>query len=170
MKKPKKRFLSRFDGYKYGWFKSAREFVIALALVFLAFNLLVGITTVSGRSMEPTLQDGNVVFFYRVNFSYHRGDVVFARMPYGNFYVKRVVAVPGDVVDIRDGVLYVNDQPETDAHFQGQTHESDGIVQYPYLVEAGKYFLVGDNREVSQDSRSFGALPRRSIKGKLLFY
>ena len=69
MKKPKKRFLSRFDGYKYGWFKSAREFVIALALVFLAFNLLVGITTVSGRSMEPTLQDGNVVFFYRMNFS-----------------------------------------------------------------------------------------------------
>ena len=144
--------------------------MIALARVFLAFNLLVGITTVSGRSMEPTLQDGNVVFFYRVNFSYHRGDVVFARMPYGNFYVKRVVAVPGDVVDIRDGVLYVNDHPETDAHFQGQTHESDGIVQYPYLVEAGKYFLVGDNREVSQDSRAFGALPRRSIKGKLLFY
>ena len=53
MKKPKKRFMSRFDGYKYGWFKSAKEFVIALALVFLAFNLLVGVTTVSGRSMEP---------------------------------------------------------------------------------------------------------------------
>ena len=88
----------------------------------------------------------------------------------GDMVVFVPYVVPGDVVDLRDGVLYVNDQPEAGTYFQGETRESDGIVQYPYRVEEGKYFLVGDNREVSQDSRAFGALPKSSIKGKLLFY
>ena len=96
-------------------------------------------------------------------------DVVFAKMPSGSNYVKRIVALPGDVVDLRDGVLYVNGAAEERVHHIGDTLPQDGIVEYPYTVPEDCYFMVGDNREGSIDSRSFGALPTASIKGKLLF-
>lgn len=170
VKKPKERFLHKYDGLKYGWFLMAKEFVIALILLLVLFNILIGVSKVTGQSMEPTLHAGDVVFFTRFNFAYERGDVVMARMPSGEFYVKRIVAVEGDTVDLRDGCLYVNGEAETADSPVGETLAEEGIVAYPYTVEAGKYFLVGDNREHSTDSRSFGALPESSIRGKLLFY
>ncbi len=165
----KKRFLEKYNGKKYGWYLMARDFVLTLLGVFLVFSLFVGVSQVNGGSMEPTLSNGDAVFFTRLNFSYNRGDVVFARMPSGSNYVKRIVAVAGDVVDLKDGVLYVNGAAEDAAYLQGQTLPQQGIVEYPFTVAPGRYFLVGDNRTVSVDSRSFGSLPESSLKGKLLF-
>lgn len=167
-KRSKKRFLAKYDGMKYAWFMMARDFVLMLIGAFLVFSLFVGVSKVNGRSMAPTLVDGDVVFFTRVNFRYEKGDVVFAKMPSGSNYVKRIHAVEGDVVDLRDGVLYVNGEPEPEGTHLGLTMSQKGIVEYPYTVEPGKYFLLGDNRPVSEDSRSFGALPKSSIRGKLL--
>ena len=166
-KRVRKRFLSKYDGKKYGWFLMARDFVLMLAGVSLLFSLLVGVSRVEGASMEPTLQNGRVVFFTRVNGSYSRGDVVYARMPSGRNYVKRVVALAGDVVELRDGVLYVNGAAEETSGF-GQTLPQTGIVEYPYTVGEDMVFLLGDNREGSVDSRSFGALPEASIRGKII--
>lgn len=162
--------MHKYDGLKYGWFLLAKEFLLALLALFILFNILIGVSKVTGQSMEPTLHEGEVVFFTRFNFSYERGDVVMARMPSGEFYVKRIIAVEGDILELRDGQLYVNGEPEATEEAVGLTQEEEGIVTYPYTVEAGKYFLVGDNREHSTDSRSFGALPESSIRGKLLFY
>lgn len=168
-KRSKKRWLQKYDGKKLGWLLQAKEFALILAALFLAFSLLVGVSRVSGHSMDPTLSDGQTVFFIRVQISYERDDVVFAKMPSGSNYVKRVVAVPGDIVDIRDGVLYVNGVEEERLHHIGNTFPQEGIVTYPYTVPENCWFLVGDNREGSIDSRSFGALPTASIKGRLLF-
>ena len=99
-KRARKRFLSKYDGKKYGWFLMCRDFVLMLAGVSLLFSLLVGVSRVDGVSMDPTLRDGQVVFFTRVNLGYSRGDVVYARMPSGENYVKRVVALEGDVVEL----------------------------------------------------------------------
>ena len=90
-------------------------------------------------------------------------------MPAGTNYVKRIVAIAGDTVEIRDGVLYVNGEPEQTTKAVGITLPEEGIVEYPYVVPEGSFFLVGDNREGSVDSRSFGALPASSIRGKLIF-
>ena len=168
-KRSKKRWLRKYDGKKYGWFLQARDFALMLIGLFVAFSLFVGVSRVSGQSMEPTLHSGEPVFFTRINFSYQRDEVVFAKMPSGSNYVKRIVAIPGDTVDIRDGVLYVNGAPEQRLHHIGDTLPEEGIVEYPYVVPEGCWFLVGDNREGSIDSRSFGALPTASIKGKLIF-
>lgn len=168
-KRSKKRWLKKYDGKKLGWLLQTRDFVLILAAMFLVFTLLVGVSRVSGHSMEPTLGDGQTVFFTRIHFSYDRDEVVFAKMPSGSNYVKRIVAVPGDVVDLRDGVLYVNGVAEERLHHTGETLPQDGIVEYPYTVPEDCWFLVGDNREGSIDSRSFGALPTSSIKGKLIF-
>lgn len=165
----KKRWLKKYDGKKLGWLLQARDFVLILAGLFLVFSLFVGVSRVSGHSMDPTLGDGQTVFFTRIHFSYDYDQVVFAKMPSGSNYVKRIVAIPGDVVDLREGVLYVNGQAEARIHHIGETLPQEGIVEYPYTVPEGSYFLVGDNREGSIDSRSFGALPTASIKGRLLF-
>lgn len=167
-KKKHHRFLGKYDGYKYAWFCGAREFVVILIAVIIIFNVLVGVSRVDGTSMEPTLQHGEVVFFLRIGSDYENGEVVFARMPSGDYYVKRIIATGGDVVDLVDGAFYVNGVPETGDYFIGITEEQNGIVTYPYTVEEGKYFMVGDNREVSMDSRTFGALLESSIKGKLV--
>jgi len=168
MRKPKERFLSKYDGKKYGWFLFAKEFVILLIALAILFNLLIGISRVTGQSMEPTLVEGEIVLFSWFNLSYERGDVVMVHMPSGEYYVKRIVALPGDIVTLEDGCLYVNGQPQQNG--QGDTWEQSGIVTYPYTVEPDKYFLVGDNREHSTDSRTFGALPKSSIQGKILFH
>ena len=145
-----------------------RDFVLMLAGVSLLFSLLVGVSRVDGTSMAPTLRDGQPVFFTRVNLRYSRGDVVYARMPSGSNYVKRIVALEGDVVDLRDGTLYINGAPEDNPHAHGTTQPQEGIVEYPYTLGEDMVFLVGDNREGSVDSRSFGALPTGSIRGKLI--
>ena len=168
-KRSKKRWLRKYDGKKYGWFLQVRDFGIVLGALFILFNVFVGVSRVSGHSMDPTLTDGQTVFFTRINFSYDRDQVVFARMPSGSNYVKRIVAVPGDTVEIRDGVLYVNGAPEQTTKAVGITLPQEGIVEYPYTVPEGCFFLVGDNREGSVDSRRFGALPTSSIRGKLIF-
>ena len=169
-KRARKRFLSKYDGKKYGWFLMARDFALMLAGAFLLFSLLVGVSRVDGTSMAPTLRDGQPVFFTRVNLGYAPGDVVYTRMPSGSNYVKRIVALEGDVVELRDGTLYVNGVPEDNPHAQGLTQPQDGIVVYPYTVGEDMVFLLGDNREGSVDSRSFGALPLSSIRGKLIGY
>ena len=169
-KRARKRFLSKYDGKKYGWFLMCRDFLLMLAGVALLFSLLVGVSRVDGISMAPTLRDGQPVFFTRVNLGYRLGDVVYARMPSGSNYVKRVVALEGDVVELRDGTLYVNGVPEDNPHAHGLTKPQDGIVVYPYTVGEDMVFLLGDNREGSVDSRSFGALPLSSIRGKLIGY
>lgn len=169
-KKKYHRFLGKYDGYKYDWFRTAKEFVIIFLIVVVVFNVFIGVSRVAGNSMEPTLQNGEIVFFSRIGSDYKDGDVVFARMPSGEYYVKRVIATEGEVVDLKDGILYVNGVPEDGEYFLGKTEAQEGIVTYPYTVEEGKYFMVGDNREGSMDSRSFGALLESSIKGKLLLY
>lgn len=169
-KKKHHRFLEKYDGYKYDWFRMAKEFALILIAVVIVFHIFIGVSRVDGNSMEPTLQNGDIVFFCRIGSDYKDGDVVFARMPSGDYYVKRIVATEGQVVDLKDGILYVDGVPESGEYILGITEAQSGIVSYPYTVEQGKYFMVGDNREASMDSRSFGALLESSIKGKLLLF
>jgi signal peptidase I len=83
--------------------------------------------------------------------------------------VKRVIAVAGDVVDIRGGELYVNDELVENCYGTGETLKQDGAVLYPYTVREGNVFVLGDNRLVSVDSRSFGEVNRIQIRGKIIF-
>ena len=161
--------LHKYDKYKtreQNVFTLVLLLVAVLIVLFFLFRFIVGTSRVSGNSMDPTLVDGQSVFFTRVHISYRVGDIVCITMPNGDSYVKRVVAVPGDVVELKEGVLYVNGAAqETFGH--GQTLPQEASIEYPYTVEAEKYFVLGDNREASVDSRSFGAVYRSQILGRL---
>lgn len=169
MKKDKKHDR-RYDGLKYGWMKDGERFLLLLVIVFLVFRFVIGITYVKGDSMEPTLQGGEIVLYTRIHPEYRAGDVVSVKIPSGEYYVKRVIAVAGDTVDIRDGKVYLNETLLEEPYIQGTTEPQSGIVQYPVTLEEGQVFIMGDNRERSMDSRSFGVVGERQIKGRLVLH
>lgn len=163
----KKRFLERYNGLKLGWLHDSIHFVVLVAAVFALFRFGIGFSVVGGDSMLPTLSDGDMVLYVRIVGEYRPGDVISMRVPSGEYYVKRVVAVGGDVVDLRDGRVYINGFPLEDWTPE-ETWEENGAVIYPYAVRPGNVFVLGDNRPVSMDSRAFGEVNRRQIKGRIL--
>lgn len=166
--KPRRqRFLGKYDGLKYGWFMDARKFIVLLVVLFIIFHNVIGFSFVKGSSMESTLAEGDIVLYTRINPGYHRGDVVSVRIPSGEYYVKRIIAMEGDTIDIREGKVYVNDELLTEPYISGETREDEGIVRYPYTLLEGQIFVMGDNRDGSMDSRSFGGVGIRQVKGKI---
>lgn len=164
----KKRLLSKYDGKKQGWLKGAKKFVVLVIVVFLVFQFMIGFSVVKGDSMEPTLHKGDLVLYNRMDNSYECGDVVSVRVPSGEYYVKRVIAAENDTIDIKDGKVYINGQLLDEPYTRGETFHQEGTVKYPYKLEKDQIFVMGDNREDSMDSRTFGVVSERQIKGKLL--
>ena len=142
------------------------EGVLAVLFVtFLLFSFVIGVSRVSGESMSPTYTDGEIILYKRQFRSVAAGDVVVIRMASGENYIKRIVAVPGDTVEVTGGVLYVNGVAETASYAHGSTVLEEGTVTYPLTLQKNQYFVLGDNREHSTDSRSFGPIVFLQIIG-----
>lgn len=151
------------------------EIIIVLALA-LALVYCAGMkVTVVGNSMENTLVDGSQVLVNRFTYNLtdpKSGDVI-VFLPNGNekshYYIKRVVGVPGDKVQIIDGVLYVNgelfDEQDTDAI------KNAGLAEEEITVDEDEFFVLGDNRNSSEDSRyaNIGNIKKEYITGKAWF-
>ncbi len=145
--------------------------------VFLAVtvNYCLGMSTyVVGVSMEPTLYNGQRIFINRLSYKIkgpQAGDVV-VFLPNGNrnahYYVKRVVAVPGDTVQIQDGILYVNGEASDLITVKIQ---EEGIASNELTLGKGEYFCIGDSPGSSEDSRSanIGPVDSEDIIGKVWF-
>lgn len=129
-------------------------------------------TSVIGSSMEPSLYNGQEIFLNRLIYkvsSPREGDVV-VFLPNGNekshFYVKRVVGVPGDKLYIKNGILYVND--ETVEDYFNDIIAEPGLLENEVILEEDEYFVIGDNCNSSEDSRSanIGTVKKSYIIGK----
>lgn len=152
-----------------------------LVSVFIAFVFVyfIGMTTrVIGVSMEPTVYNGEKVYINRMAYmlaSPKRGDVV-VFLPNGNenfhYYVKRVVAVSGDTVQIINGRLYVNGVMEDNTTIEFDKMAEAGIAENPILLKANEFFVLGDNRNDSEDSRAanIGPIMKKDILGKAWFH
>ncbi|WP_248929743.1 signal peptidase I [Paenibacillus hamazuiensis] len=157
-------------GEIWDWFKSI---LVALFLVVLVHQFGFHLSTVKGSSMQPTLQEDEWLFInktIRYIGSLHRGDVVIIReddAEHSNhpYLVKRIVGLPGDKVEIKQGRLYINDEPLAESYVDSSIE--DGRFS-PHIVEADSYFVMGDNRHrnASFDSRSFGSVPSKQIEGR----
>lgn len=144
--------------------------VLAAALiVFLLFGVFFGIAVVQGDSMEPALQSGDVAVFLRLVNGYRAGDIVVLKAEDGTQYVKRVVAVPGQTVDIDDttGELLVDGERLSEPYVYDSTYSKEG-AEYPLTLGEGEYFVLGDQRENSYDSRNYGAVTQDELCGRLL--
>jgi signal peptidase I len=158
-----------------GLLRGVLEVVQALAiavLISVGLNLfVVQVTEVRQRSMEDTLDHGDRVLVSKVDYRLHppqRSDIVVFRPPIdANIpFVKRVVAIAGDTVEIRDGRVLVNDVEVSEPYVIGSTQAR--AIRYPYVVPAGSVFVMGDNRPVSGDSREWGAVRDEEIIGKVV--
>lgn len=153
-----------------GWIHLALEIVAILVVIILILYICWGITTVSGSSMYPTLHNGDTVVYSRLDRHFETGDVVLIKRPDDEVFVKRVIAVAGDTVVIEDGKLFVNGKEIETKQAIGETIRTGEDVTYPYIVPENSVFVIGDNRENSEDSRSFGAVDVSDISGRLVMY
>ena len=159
--------------------KHISEWAVAIAIALLVFLLLdsfvVKSARVDGISMYPTYNHADRVLINRLVYLFSEpqlGDVV--AFPYAanpsDHYIKRIVGMPGDVMDFNNGFIYRNGT-RLDDDFVDDTHVSPGTVVFPLVVEDGAYFVLGDNRRISEDSRfvAVGNVPRQDIIGRVNF-
>src|SRR5438093_7545414 len=164
-------------------FRRLNEVLDVLKAVALALFLSIGLNVfvlqvvdVRQSSMETTLVEGDRLLLSKVDYRVHppqRGDVIVFRPPPPACpvdadcvpFVKRVVGIQGDRVDVRDGRLYVNDVAVDEPYARQPTRAEGNAVTYPLVVAADTVFVMGDNRPVSGDSRAWGAVPLSSIIG-----
>jgi len=149
-----------------------RDILISLGVSAFFIIFLYQPVKVEGTSMLPTLEDQERVFInkfvYRLE-AIQRGDVVVFRYPRdpSKSYIKRVIAVAGDRVRIEDGLVYVNDRPISE-NYVAQMYED--VRSYPpTVVPPHSYFVMGDHRNLSNDSRDFGPVDESYIYGKAVF-
>lgn len=157
-----------------GWVLTL-AFAALLALLINSFVFF--FARVEGSSMLGTLKDGEVLFVWRAGYVFgqpQRGDIVICHYPEtaeGGYldqkntcYVKRVIGLPGDTVSIRQGTVYINGEALKESYLE--TERIDSQSMEAVVLKEGEYFLMGDNRSDSTDSRRMGAVERGKILGK----
>lgn len=137
-------------------------FFLAAIAVFVAITQAAGIVIVSGDSMFPTLRSGDIIRTSRDVGSIERGDIIVAKSSDGTV-IKRVVGLPGEDVQISDDAIYINGVPIKD--YVNVPTMPNGMPKEGVTLNEREYFVMGDNREHSKDSREFGAVKKEDIKG-----
>ncbi|TDA65638.1 MAG: signal peptidase I [Clostridia bacterium] len=157
-----------------GWLDLLEAVIIALALAMVIRLFLFEPFVIPSGSMEPTLQPGDRIIVSKLSYRFsepQREDVIVFRYPPNPrlVYIKRLVAMGGDTVRIEDNRLYVNGQPVPEQYLPDNVYMHDFG---PVTIPPGSFFVLGDNRNNSEDSRVWGLLPEGNVLGKavLLFW
>lgn len=173
--------------------------IIIIAIIITSFfNATVfSLSQVRQSSMETTLIENDAIVIGKLNYVFgapKRGDIVAfvldenisgwfnkIKILYEDTYykllkkehrrrlVKRVIGLPGDIIDIKEGNVYVNGKLLEENYVTDKTYSRTGYIQFPVEVKKGEVFVLGDNRDVSRDSRNFGCIPNSNIEGKVIF-
>jgi signal peptidase I len=143
------------------------ETVVLTLVIFFVIQTVVRNFRVVGTSMEPNLHNGQYLIIDKISYRLgtpQQGDVVVFEPPYrpGEDYVKRVIALPGQLVEIRNGQVFVDSQPLVESF----TVRPGSYSMEPRRVGPGEYFVLCDNRNSSSDSHTWGMVPRDNIVGK----
>jgi signal peptidase I len=151
------------------WF---RDVLVSVAASVLIIMFLYQPVRVEGTSMLPRLEDRDRLFINKFVYHFeaiHRGDVVVFHYPRDpeKSYIKRVIALPGDRLRIDDGQVWVNGKALIELYVPEEYRDAKSMA--PMVVPDGTYFMMGDHRSISSDSREFGPVERDLIYGKAVF-
>ncbi len=171
-------------------FKKAGQFfldiietiVISLSIFLVVYLFFVQPHQVNGQSMVPNFQSGEYVLTDKISYHFRnpeRGEVVVFHAPEaahcpqgtGCDFIKRVIALPGETVEVKDGHIYVNSQKLDENYLPADfvTQPGDFTRGRSITIGPDEYFLVGDNRPYSSDGRAWGPVPKSQIVGKAFF-
>lgn len=155
--------------------------VVGLVLVPLILYVAVMIfiaqpVKVQGAAMSPTLNDGDRIFIWKHASTLKRGDIVLHFFPqdHSKSFIKRVVGLPGETIDMNaEGIITINDRPIDEPYVQSYRNEA-ALARWSRVtaefkhISSDSYFVMGDNRDVSNDSRTWGPVPQSLIYGKVM--
>lgn len=166
---PKQTFWKKFF-YGTGCAYELTKWIVVLLVVGTMIHLYVGtLFIVDGESMEPNFHSGQYILVNRWKYNFGtptRGDAVVLRFPGDpehKKYIKRIIGLPGEQVEIKDGAVYINGQKLNEPYIPA------GVLTEPDLTKdlgSDDYFLLGDNRDNSSDSRIWGICPKRDLIGQ----
>jgi signal peptidase I len=146
--------------------------VITLPLIYFSLNLAIVVFGVQpvrmvGKSMSPTINDGDKLFMLKQIGELRRGDIVVFLFPEDQTksYIKRIVGLPGETVEIKEGKLFINGR-QIEEPYLNPEYVSHDTIPSPVTIAADNYFVLGDNRNNSSDSRYWRTVPRKLIYGK----
>ena len=144
------------------------ELIVVAAIAALIATLFLPVLQIAGTSMEPSLKDGNIVVLAKTD-RLETGDL--CAFYYSNkILIKRIIGVPGDYIWIdKEGTVYLNDQ-ELDEPYVSEKALGECDIEFPYQIPENYYFMMGDHRKTSIDSRSsvIGCIAEDQILGKIL--
>lgn len=149
--------------------------VYIIIIVALAWGIITFVgqrTQVSGSSMETTLSDGDQLIVDKISYRFrdpNRYDIVVFPYQYeeNTYYIKRIIGLPGETVQIVDGYVYIDGQ-QLDEHYGNEVMLDPGIAEEPVTLGDDEYFVLGDNRNNSQDSRAanVGVIHGKDLLGR----
>ncbi|HWO07628.1 MAG TPA: signal peptidase I [Candidatus Paceibacterota bacterium] len=161
--------------YQTSWLKSLGVYlifgviatVVSFALVIPTRLYIYEPFVVSGAAMEPTYNSGDYLFINKLDKNFARGDIVVFRYP-GNetqFLIKRIIGLPSENVEIKAGKVFINGQVlDESSYYNGDTQGDTSVI-----LSSSQYFMLGDNRAESADSRMYGTVPKENILGSIFF-
>ncbi len=157
----------RNEALQFLW-DTLETLLIALVL-FLAINTVSARIRVEGHSMMPTLENGEFILVNRLVYKFdspRRGDIIVFHYPRNpaDEYIKRIIGLPGDRIRVNDGVVYVNGRPLEEPYTSAPPR-----YEGEWDVPEGELFVLGDNRNNSSDSHSWGMVPLDYVVGKATF-
>jgi len=149
-----------------------RDILFAFAIAIFIVIFVVQPVKVEGTSMQPQLVDQERIFVNRFIYRFTdvcRGDVVVFWYPRdrSKSFIKRVLGIPGDELEIRDGTVYINGSEISEPYLKSDFRDHKSF--HKVVIPPGQYFVLGDHRNSSNDSRSWGFVDRRLIYGKAIF-
>lgn len=151
-----------------------RDLIFALMVAALMVVFIVQPVKVEGTSMLPRLHDGERIFVNKLIYyglpKLKRGDIIVFWYPNdpSKSYIKRIVGLPGETVEVRDGRVYINGRELEEPYLDPELNLSH-MNHQPVIVKEHYYFVMGDNRDHSSDSRYWGLVPEKYIYGTALF-
>ena len=147
--------------------------LVIIGLTWMIVTFVGQRTRVSGQSMETTLQDGDNLIVDKISYRFHdpsRYDIIVFPYKYeeNTFYIKRIIGLPGEIVQVKDGYTYINGKKLTSDIYGREVMDEPGIAEEPVKLGKDEYFVLGDNRNDSTDSRDpdVGVLKKRDLMGK----
>ena len=150
--------------------------VFAVAIFLFVYTLLMQPHKIKGASMEPNYHDGEFIITDKLTYRFRepmRGEVIVFEAPgeNGEEYIKRIIGLPGETVLVKDNSVYINNKKLIEVYIPAGvgTSEINFASDSPVTIESDKYFVLGDNRPQSSDSRRWGLVDKPSITGRAWF-